>query len=109
MTRPLTIRTLRIAVFLVDELRQADRAAGAGDILDRRGLGDAGRPCMASCMARAVWSQPPPGLAGAMILRLSMAKAPDAVVNPAVRTIAVASLRSVIAFIDSSLSCRIEG
>ena len=55
---------------------------------------------MTSCMARAVWSQPPPGLAGAMSLRSSMAKAPDAVVNPAVRTTAVASLRSVDAFMD---------
>ena len=62
----------RVALALLagDELGEADRAAGAGDVLrparPRRGP----LSCSAVCIARAVWSQPPPGLAGAMISRL---------------------------------------
>ena len=59
-----------LPLHVAEETRQADRAAGAGDILELNGLDDAGGLQHLS-MVRPVWSQPPPGAAGMNSLRLS--------------------------------------
>ena len=63
ITMPPIIIALPVALARVDELREADGAAGAALVVD----GDCGTmlsSCSAACSARPVWSQPPPGAAG---------------------------------------------
>ena len=56
-----------VAALGADEAREADRARRARNVLDRSEACDDPARCSTCCMARAVWSQPPPGAAGAMM------------------------------------------
>ncbi len=97
ITRPLTIRTFGLPFSLS---ASCARPIVPPAPVTFSTVADLAMPadCMASCMARAVWSQPPPGLAGAMILMSSRAKALDAAARPADRANA-ARVRRAIGFI----------
>ena len=56
-----------VAGLVVDELGEADRAAGPLDVEDLDASATMPSSCSTRCISRAVVSQPPPGAAGAMI------------------------------------------
>jgi hypothetical protein len=94
---------IAVAFFLSTSWARPTAPLRTGDILDRAALGaQAGHDFRSE---RAVWSQPPPGFAGAMIRRSSMAHAGAAMPDVSARAKRLAKIVRLFMIVSMRFVC----